>query len=153
LFRRAKGRIVSANSDHFFWLGKEGFMRPAYWAAVLAFSLVSTAYAQDVRQPSDWKKMYDDASAQLRASQNRKAELAAENAGLQTQLRKAQLAIDTFDERTRLLNAVYAGWESFIQRNPAIFEQWRAFWGQDIPALSDDAGPILFDPQWPFTSP
>jgi hypothetical protein len=134
-------------------------MRPVLGAMVLVLSLAPMAWAQDVHQPSDYKKMYEDASAQLRASQNRKAELAADNAklttrvaDLQTELQSAHLAMDLFDQRTLLMRAVYAGWESFTRRNPAIYAQWRAFWGLDFRDLPEDSGPVLFDPQWPFTS-
>jgi septal ring factor EnvC (AmiA/AmiB activator) len=142
-------------------------MRPAFWAAVLACSLVSTAPAQDVRQSNDWKKMYEDASTQLRAAQNRKSELATDNAKLtarvaelQTQLQSAQLAaenlrrqVDADQEQTRMLQAFYAGWDSFTRRRPVILDQWRAYWGQDIPGLPDNSLSLLSDPQWPLTLP
>ena len=61
-------------------------MRAAMWSAALVLGLAAAAIAQDVRQPEDWKKMYEDASAQLRAAQDRKSELASDNAKLTAQV-------------------------------------------------------------------
>jgi hypothetical protein len=126
-----------------------------------AFALVTgvavAANAQDSRKQEDWKKMYQDASAQLRAAQNRKADLAAENAELEKKLAAAQGEIDSLqsetdssDERSFMLRAFYSAWEAFIRQNPAIGERWRVFWNHSLPGLPDDK-PVLYDPQWSLT--
>jgi DNA repair exonuclease SbcCD ATPase subunit len=138
-------------------------MRPAFWAVVFSASLVSAAYSQDLHKSSDWQKMYQDASNQLRAAQNRKSELAAENAKLAarlaetekklqaTQAQIEQLHFDalTFGDQTLMLRSFYADWQLFVSLTPALRGRWDAFLGQNIPGLPDD--PVLLcDPQWPL---
>src|ERR1700677_1418471 len=84
-----------------FYAGKEGSMRASDWAAALVLGLATVTAAQETHQPDDWKKMYDDASTQLRAAQDRKAELAKQNgqlaaqvADLQKQLENARIDLD-----------------------------------------------------------
>ena len=141
-------------------------MRSALWAALLAIALAPWANAQEVRQPSDWKKMYDDASVQLRAAQDRKSEMAntiaqltARVAALQTQLQAAQEQLDALNQRfeadiarTYFLSAVYNGWESFTLQNPDVRNRWQAFWAFAPGGLKDDF-PLVRDPQWPLAVP
>jgi hypothetical protein len=138
-------------------------MRPAFWAAVFWASAVSAAYSQDLHKSSDWQKMYQDASNQLRAAQNRKSELAAENARLTARLAEtekklqasqaedAQLRFEalTFTDQTLMLRSFYADWQVFVSLTPALGGRWDAFLGQNILGLPDD--PVLLcDPQWPL---
>jgi len=141
-------------------------MRSALRAAMLAIALAPWANAQEVRQPSDWKKMYDDASVQLRAAQDRKSEMAntiaqltARVAALQTQLQAAQDQLNSLNQRfeadiarTYLLNAAYTGWESFTLQNPDVRDRWRAFWAFVPGGLKSDF-PLVGDPQWPLAMP
>lgn len=141
-------------------------MRPTVWAALLAILFTSWAGAQEVRQASDWKKMYDDVSAQLRAAQDRKSEmskqiadLTARLAMLQTRLQAAQDQLDSLhraaeDEinRTYFLNSIYNGWEVFTLANPDVRDRWRSFWAFGLAGFHDDF-PVVGDPQWPLTMP
>ncbi|HUB27403.1 MAG TPA: hypothetical protein VL992_18400 [Tepidisphaeraceae bacterium] len=120
-------------------------------------ALASTAFAQrDESKAEDWKKMYEDASTQLRAAQNRKAELASDNAKLTAQLEKRSAELDqlrhqtdTLTEQTSFLTAFYADWKSFIRLSPWISDQWTAYFGPTVPELPDP-GPVLWDPAWPL---
>jgi hypothetical protein len=134
-------------------MGKDGFMRPLVWAAVLAGGLASvvlttTALAQTVRQPSDWQKMYNDVSTQLRAAQDRKSELAADNTKLTAHVAQLQIQADALADRILFLQTFYDGWESFMARNSSILDQWAAFWDEGRPGPRRSF-PLLFDPQWP----
>jgi hypothetical protein len=138
-------------------------MRWAVQAAVVAVWLAAGAFGQEVRKPADWEKMYQDASAQLQAAQNRKAELAADNtrlaakaAQLQRDLQTAQAQADSlgqevaaFQGETWMLHAFYQGWEAFIAANPPVLASWQRFWGGP-PAWSDNM-PVIVDPNWPLT--
>jgi hypothetical protein len=124
-------------------------MRPLVWAAIMACTLASTAMAQTARPPSDWEKMYNDVSAQLRAAQDRKSELAADNARLTTRVAQLQRQTDALTDRTLFLQAFYTGWASFMARNSFIWDQWGSFWSQSYPGLPDNSQ-LLFDPQWPI---
>jgi hypothetical protein len=130
-------------------------MRPASWAMVLACGLATTVAAQAVRQPSDWEKMYKDVSAQLRAAQDRKSELAADNAKLTSRVAQLQGQLDQQSrrfEQSVFLEAFYTGWESFTIQNPRVLDQWEAFWGQGLPLPPSDSA-LLFDPHWPLSVP
>ena len=134
--------------------------------AVLVMAYAVTSNAQDSGQTSDWKKMYDDVSAQLRAAQDRKSELAGDNAKLtarvaelekQVQAAEAELQAlhhqaDSFTEQTFTLRAYYMGWNAFIGENPDILPRWQEFRGRGLPWLHS-GGIALFEPQWPFSVP
>lgn len=138
-------------------------MRPAYWAVAIWVGLASTGYSQDVHKSSDWKKMYQDASTQLRAAQDRKSELAAENAKLETHLAEAQKKLQVcesqlndlrveagnFADQTFMLHAFYADWQVFVASTPGIGGRWDAFLGQIVPELPDKTD-LLCDPRWPL---
>ena len=123
----------------------------------------ATFAADDVRKAEDWKKMYQDASAQLRAAQNRKAQMAVENAKLtahvaeldkrltedEQQLASLHQSASLFAEQTFLLHSFYSGWTAFVHQNPWLFDQWNAFIRQDQPELPDD-GLLVCDPRWPL---
>jgi hypothetical protein len=123
------------------------------------------AAAQEVRQPSDWKKMYEDASAQLRAAQDRKAEMAKEIAvkdatindlqnkltAAQSQMQNLLQQIDILREDALRLGSVYAGWESPAASRPAV-EPWRAFGGLETRTFAGNYPPV-FDPRWPLAAP
>jgi len=140
-------------------------MRPAAWAMMLVLMLVGGTQAQDARQPSDWKKMYQDVEGQLHAAQDRKAEMAREaaeltarNAQLQKQLQAAQdqvqvlkRQVDSLTYQTLFMGDVYADWETFTVLRPAVLEQWRSFWGDSLPDIFDGF-PLVFDPRWPFSA-
>jgi hypothetical protein len=139
-------------------------MRPVVWAVMLALSTTPWAQAQDVRQPSDWKKLYEDALGQLRAAQTRKsdmatqiAQLSARVAALQTQLQAEQEQLDNLgiqnqllSDRTYYLGAIYGEWEAFTLQNGDVRGRWRAFLGDGLFGFHEDF-PLVCDPQWPFS--
>jgi hypothetical protein len=111
--------------------------RRGVWAAVLLLA-VSVAWAQEGPGAGDLKKMYDDAVAQLKASQERKNELAAENEQLQKKLADIEKTLLTLKarnddleresagvaERTFSLRSTDAAWRDFVRLHPAIKAQW-----------------------------
>ena len=141
-------------------------MRAARWMAVLVLGFATGAMAQDSGKTQDWQKMYEDASAQLRAAQDRKSELSAENtkltariAELEKGLQSAQDEIvllrnqaDTFAEETYLLHSFYVGWEAFARSNPPISEQLRAFLDESLIGRPADVF-TLCDRGWPLSDP
>jgi septal ring factor EnvC (AmiA/AmiB activator) len=106
----------------------------------------SNARAEDPVKPEQLKKAYDNALVQLKAAQDRKAELAKENdtlaarvAELQKQLAESQATVETLrreiadgDERTFYLRSYHAAWESFIRRYPAVMFRWQSYLGDGI---------------------
>jgi hypothetical protein len=138
-------------------------MRAAWWAAVLAMALGKAAIGQEVHKPEDWKKMYQDASAQLRAAQDRKAELAAQNAKLtgrvdemERQLLSSKNELDTLRYQSDILAkpeyffvAFYGNWQSFIRWYPNVLSQWRGFLDGSLTTLPN-APFLLDDPDWPI---
>jgi predicted nuclease with TOPRIM domain len=141
-------------------------LRRTVWAAILAILLAPWAQAQEVREASDWKKMYDDASLQLRAAQDRKSEMAkqitdltARISALQTQLQAAEDALNALHhqtestaDRNHLLNSIYSGWESFTLQNADIRTRWQAYWAFGLASYRSDF-PIVANPQWPLFVP
>lgn len=114
---------------------------------------VSVAVAQEGPSPADLRRMYDDAVAQLRAAQDRRAELANENEKLKARLaeqdkrlklleaRTAELEAqhDTFAERTYQLRASQSAWAAFLRTRPETRGQWEAYLkgGGDVPTVDD----------------
>ena len=106
----------------------------------------------------------DDTLAQLKAAQDRKAELATENGKLLAQVAELQkqLQIQTgqldelkrqaaiIAERTFFLSSHYAAWTQFISANPAIKKQWELFLRMVV-SVDDPQGPFFMDPDWPLS--
>jgi hypothetical protein len=140
-------------------------MRASDWAAALVLGVASATAAQQTGQSNDWKKMYDDASVQLRAAQDRKAELAKQNgqltaqvADLQKQLETVQMDLnivrlqtDAFAEKILLGHAFYSVWEPFAQ---PVTEDWRQLQGMvayNLPILNEDS--LAGHREWPLLFP
>ncbi|MGA2231989.1 MAG: hypothetical protein ABSH22_13920 [Tepidisphaeraceae bacterium] len=137
-------------------------MRAAFKSAALVLGLAAAAFAQDVRQPADWKKMYDDASAQLRAAQDRKSELAADNAKLTAQVAELQRQLQTANQDAELLrrqadglaqellliNAFYSTWGPFSDPAAVSARSWQALAGRSSAALGDQYPGA--DSRWPL---
>jgi septal ring factor EnvC (AmiA/AmiB activator) len=111
-----------------------------------------TIGAQDVK-PDELKNM----RAELKAAQDRKAELSTRVAELekQNQAQAAQLeemkrqAAGVAD-RTLFLSAHYAAWTQFIAANPAIKMRWELF--EQTVAWANVPPPAIFmDPNWPLS--
>ncbi|MGD0766803.1 MAG: hypothetical protein ABSB42_01120 [Tepidisphaeraceae bacterium] len=118
--------------------------------AVLMFA--GTIRAQDVKG-DELKNM----RAELKAAQDRKAELSTRVAELekQNQAQAAQLeelkrqAAGVAD-RTLFLSVHYAAWTQFIAANPAIKMRWELF--EQTVASADAPQPVIFmDPNWPLS--
>jgi uncharacterized membrane protein len=122
---------------------------------------------QDVK-PDDLKKLLNETRAELKTAQDRKADLANENAKLSSRVRElektnqAQTAqLDdlkrkaaAFADRTLFLSTQYAAWTQFIALNPSVRMQWAIF--EDTMAAVDvaktSAAPIFMDPDWPLSA-
>lgn len=101
-------------------------------AAVLGMG--SPVGAQDPNNPDELKKQLDSALEQLKAAQDRKNELAAENEKLQARVAELEKQVGEknaeaagFAERTWLLRAHYAAWQRFMERYPVLKARWEAF--------------------------
>jgi septal ring factor EnvC (AmiA/AmiB activator) len=117
-------------------------------AAVLLIA-ATTAPADEPLKPEQLKKAYDDALVQLKAAQDRKAELAKENEALgvkveelKKELAASQGQIDTMkreiadnDDRSFMLRSYRAAWQRFIGLYPEIRSRWNLFLGDSV--LSD----------------
>lgn len=135
-------------------------MRWSYLTSAIVLAMTYTAFAQqDTGKGENWQKMYQDATHQLRAAQDRRAILAAQNAKLTARVAELEKEAVTLKrdeagslaEQTYFLHSFYSGWMAFIRRSPWILDQWNAYFGQSMPGLPDDR-PVLFDSRWPFGS-
>lgn len=113
----------------------------------------SLAFGQDTNNPEELKKMHAEAMVQLKAAQDRKNELAAENeklsarvVELEKQLGDRDQQIAAFSERTWFLRSHYAAWNKFMDRYPQMKERWNAFMSGKVldapttlPAMEDVA--------------
>lgn len=125
------------------------------FSIVLALLLpCGVSQAQDAAQ---LQKLYDDTLVQLQQSQDRKNQLANENAKLnervaelETQLRTLQIAAD----RAELMAAQYAAFRSFLVRYPALRAHFSQYPGT-APAPERDlqyTSYEFFDRNWPFSA-
>src|SRR5258708_6417152 len=116
-------------------------MRTTLLAAAIALFLIipAGAFADEEVKPEQLKKMYDDALAQLKAAQDRKAELAKENDSLNAKVQELQkqlaiaqdqvqsLKTEVADnaDRTYFLRAYHAAWQRFLARSPELMARWK----------------------------
>jgi hypothetical protein len=114
--------------------------------------VAGTIRAQDVKG-DDLKNM----RAELKAAQDRKAELSTRVAELekQNQAQAAQLEemkrqAASVADRTLFLGAHYAAWTQFIAANPAIKMRWELF-EQAAASASVAQSAIFMDPNWPLS--
>lgn len=122
------------------------------------------ASAQENTSPEQMKKMYDDALQQLKASQERKNQLAAENeklkqqieamnkdlAGAHGELHALRASDAAHAERTFFLRSHYMAWQAFAKANPETAMRWRVFL-ESTYLLTPEGGPVLIDRTWPTT--
>ena len=113
---------------------------------LIAVALFATTARGDDLKPEELKKAYDDALVQLKAAQERKNQLAAENEKLTAQLAELQKQIAQMTERmeemkrtdaehaekTFFLRSHYAAWQEFIRGYPELYERWRVYLGNDL---------------------
>jgi hypothetical protein len=137
----------------------------AAWAVAAALLPAGPrrAAAQEQLNPEQLKKAYDDALIQLKAAQERKNQLAAENEKLTAQLAEtnkqmAKLKGDVEEmrrtdaehaEKMYFLRAHYAAWREFVRSDPALMGKWRAFFDGGILLAPHDL-PEGLPPDWPM---
>jgi len=130
-------------------------MRTCLIVAMAILFLAKPGFGEDIK-PEQIKRMYDDALAQLKAAQDRKAELSRENevlnaklAEMQKQLAESQdqvtllkRQVASHDDKTFTLRAYLAAWEMFLRHHPVLQAQWDAYvghsvlnWPADLPDL------------------
>lgn len=110
-------------------------------AALGAAAPAGVCLGQEKPNPEQMKKMYDEAVGQLKAAQERKNQLAAENEKLAQQLEAARKELAAaaarleeikqtdadLAERTFFLRAHYAAWQRFVRLSPEVLASWRTF--------------------------
>ena len=152
----------------------KGPWRTFVCCATVAMSLAAgAAAAQENIKPDQWKKMYDDALVELKASQDRKSELAKQNERLVAEVERLRKDLDASraetavlrtqaavqSQRSFLLRSHYTAWRSFLYLYPGLEMRWRLFVGADLleanpfdmPADSAPTPPAA-DPAGPLTS-
>jgi septal ring factor EnvC (AmiA/AmiB activator) len=130
--------------------------------AVATVTLITgSARGQDPGSLDQLKRMYDDALGELKAAQDRKNELATENATLaerikqlEQQLTAANAKVEQYQqeaasaaEKSFFLRSHYAAWKMFLDRYPEMLRKWKLFLGDGltVPAPSphaNDAWPL-----------
>ena len=141
-------------------------MRYLWYLALGATLLLgSSAQAQDQPKPDDYKKLYEDTLLQLKAAQDRRADLANDNSKLTDQIAAMQKQHDadqaeimdlktqiaSFSERSFFLHAHYNAWTRFLAANPMVGMQWDLFLSHQEPIYPGIALPMI-DPNWPLLS-
>lgn len=114
-------------------------------AAAALLALAGGARAQEQPNPDELKRLHDEAIVQLKAAQDRKNELAAENEALKARIAELEgllneRAIEAagWAERTWYLRSHYAAWQRFLERYPQLRERWRMFLrASEIDPLND----------------
>jgi septal ring factor EnvC (AmiA/AmiB activator) len=136
-------------------------MRRVYFTVVLLMACATLLGADDVK-PEDLRRLYDDTKRELSIAQDRKAELATENARLtarvaelEKQLKEQTVQCDdarrqaaALARSTYFLRTHYAAWVQFLQFYPMIRLQWDLFLDR-VPPLSPELEMPPMDPRWP----
>lgn len=136
-------------------------MRRVYFMVVLLMTCATSLGADDVK-PDDLRRMYNETLSQLRAAQDRKAELATENARLtarvaelEKQLKEQTAQADdarrqaaALARSTYFLRTHYAAWVEFLQFYPLIRLEWDVFLDR-VPPLSPELEMPPMDSRWP----
>ena len=115
---------------------------------------VSGVAAQDAAQ---LQKLYEDTLVQLQQSQDRKNQLANENAKLleriaelEKEIRSLRSAVD----RAELMAAQYSAFRNFLTRYPALLANFSTYGGSEatpersLPQTTYE----FFDRNWPFSA-
>jgi predicted nuclease with TOPRIM domain len=131
------------------------------WAAVWSVSPV--VIAQEPPKYDDLKKMYDDALAKMKSSQDAKNALAAEKDALAKQLEDVRKQLDavtkerdelqrestTYAEKTFNLRSYHAAWQEFLRKYPPLQAKWKVFLDAELLRAGNEL-PTLVEPEWPF---
>ena len=134
------------------------------FAASLSVS-PARAVAQENPNPEQLKKAYDDALVQLKAAQERKNQLAAENekltatvAGLQKELAAANSRMEDMKradaehaEKSFFLRSHYMAWQNFVKTYPEVLTRWKTFLGNEFVTAPAEVPAEIVDPQWPMS--
>jgi chromosome segregation ATPase len=147
-------------------------MRSSFRGVVVALvsvaALVSSpgaARGQESPNPEQMKKAYEAAQEQLKAAQERKNQLAAENetlkasvAELQKQLASAQARMEDMKrvdaehaEKSFFLRSHYMAWRNFVETYPEVLSRWKSFLGNEFITEPDEVPTEIVDPQWPMS--
>jgi len=125
---------------------------------VMSVALPGVARADDEVKPEEWQKMYKDTLVQLKAAQDRKAELAARVADLEKQLQSANSQNDQlkrqsadYADKTYFLRSYYAAWLQFLSTRPSMRLEWDMFLNTAVPVTPDGAAPFI-DADWPLSA-
>jgi predicted nuclease with TOPRIM domain len=127
-----------------------------------AVSLAPIARGEDASAPDQLKRMYDDTLSQLKDTQQRKTQLAADNeqlkakvAELQQQLAAQQAKMTELEkqrselaEREFYLQSHYTVWQQFLHQFPLLEMKWKSFINTDLATPRTDQ-PTLLEPYWP----
>ena len=133
------------------------------FAFVFAFAFACLASASVVlAQAAVTPQQYEDVQRQLQQSQDRKNQLADENAKLKARVAEVEqrLRVVEASERTYFLRAHYAAWQAFIDRYPLLLNRFQAYLNNGNVGLSSasadgpsQAMPVaFFDADWPFSA-
>lgn len=134
------------------------------WCCAAVMLVAPIARGQDVK-PEDLQRMYKDTLVQLKAAQDRKAELGTQNekltarvAELEKQAQASGAQIDElkrqvadFSDRTFFLRSSYAAWQQFLANKPDVRMQWQFFLQSSAPP-EPVQGPVFMDPEWPLSA-
>lgn len=126
-------------------------LRLQFLAVVLSGVAVGSAVAQDAAQ---FQKLYEDTLVQLQQSQDRKNQLANENAKLLEQIAELEKQVRTLRsavDRAELMAAQYSAFRTFLTRYPALqanFSSSEAAPERSLPQTSYE----FFDRNWPFSA-
>jgi len=145
--------------------------------AVCLSALVGSAWADDQLKPEEVRQKYDETLVQLRAAQDRKAELAQENQKLvlenqrlvretqqltariaevekllpqmQMQIDSKQKECESFTDAAYFWRWRYLAWTAFLEQFPALQSQWEMYLDHSLPA--DTSSPWR-DANWPYSA-
>jgi hypothetical protein len=125
---------------------------------VALLALPAAARGQEDLKPDQLQKLYKDTLAQLKAAQDRKAELSARVDDLQKQLQDANTLNDQlkrqtadFADRNYFLRTFYAAWFQFISTRPALKVDWDLYLNTTAPLGAGGLSPFE-DPEWPLSA-
>ncbi|MDB5356050.1 MAG: hypothetical protein JWN24_2503 [Phycisphaerales bacterium] len=139
-------------------------MRSCVWVMAAVLLCATGGFADDAIKPEQLKKMYDDSLVQLKAAQDRKAELAKENETLAAKVEdlKKQLAasqqenqtlkreVGENNQKTFFLRSYHAAWESFIRQYPEMMARWKVYLGESAFSVPQETPEVIqFD--WPLS--
>lgn len=125
------------------------------------FSLAPIARGDDASSPDQLKRMYDDTLSQLKDTQQRKTQLAADNEQLKAKVAELQQQLVQQGKMTELekqnaelaerefyLQSHYTVWQQFLHQFPLLEIKWKSFINTDLATPRTDQ-PTLLEPYWP----